>query len=108
MNAYIEENNGNMFLPIKVTKNNKCEELRNKIINLIRSITKNTGGYNENYTKIKFSSHNELLPVNRTIEIPTMLIVVRAIFLDNNKYHSQFLSREFLCKLWVLVFTVIS
>ena len=41
-------------------------------MNSIRSITKNSDSYDENYKKIKFNSHNEL-PLNKTIEISTML-----------------------------------
>ena len=38
--------------------------------------------------KIKFNSDDEL-PLNRMIEIPTMTIVVRAIFHENNRYYPQ-------------------
>ena len=38
--------------------------------------------------KIKFSSDDELT-LNKTIEIPSMTIVVRAIFYENNKYYPQ-------------------
>ena len=38
--------------------------------------------------KIKFNSRGEL-PLNKTIEFPSMAIVVRAIFLENNKYYPQ-------------------
>ena len=38
--------------------------------------------------KIKFNSDGEL-PLNKTVEIPTITIVVRAIFLENNKYYPQ-------------------
>ena len=38
--------------------------------------------------KIKLNSDDEL-PLNKTVEIPTMAIVVRAIFLENNQYYSQ-------------------
>ena len=38
--------------------------------------------------KIKFTSDYEL-PLNKTIEIPPITIVVRAIFLKNNKYYPQ-------------------
>ena len=53
---------------------------------LIRSLTKNSDDYDENYMKIKFNSDDKL-PLNETIEIPRMIIVVRAIFLENNKYY---------------------
>ena len=36
--------------------------------------------------KIKFNSDNEV-PINKMIEIPTMTVVVRAVFHDNNKYY---------------------
>ena len=35
--------------------------------------------------KIKFNSDDELL-VNKMIKIPSMIIVVRAVFHQNNKY----------------------
>ena len=38
--------------------------------------------------KIKIDSDDEL-PLNKTIEIPSMIIVARAIFLGNNKYYPQ-------------------
>ena len=38
--------------------------------------------------KIKFNSDDEL-PLNKVIEIPTITIVVRAIFLKNNKDYPQ-------------------
>ena len=38
--------------------------------------------------KIKFNLDDEL-PLNKVIEIPTITIVVQAIFLKNNKYYPQ-------------------
>ena len=69
-----------------------------KIRDLIRSITKNLIGYDEKYIKIKFESDDELL-LNKIIEIPIMTIVVRAVFLENDKYYSQVFLDEFLCKI---------
>ena len=69
-------------------KRKKYKELWSKIRNLIRLITKNSDDYDEKYMKIKFSSDGEL-PLNKTIEIPSMTIVVRAIFYKNNKYYAQ-------------------
>ena len=39
--------------------------------------------------KIKFNSDDELT-LNKMIEIPIMIIVVRVIFLENNKYYPNF------------------
>ena len=48
--------------------------------------------------KIKFISDDEL-PLNKTIEIHSITIVVRAIFLENNKYYPQVFLDECLYKL---------
>ena len=48
--------------------------------------------------KIKFNSGNEL-PLNKTIEIPTLTIVVRAVFHENSKYYPQVLLNECLYKI---------
>ena len=51
-------------------------------------MTKSSGDYDKKYMKLKFSSSEEL-PLNKTIEIPTITIVFRVIFLENNKYYPQ-------------------
>ena len=81
-------------------KKQKSKELWIKIRDLIRSITKNSDDYDyeEKYIKIKFDSDNEL-PLNKTIEIPTMAIVLRAIFLEKNKYYPQVFLDECLYKI---------
>ena len=58
----------------------KCEELWIKIRDLIRSITKTSDDYDEKHMKIKFNSDDEL-PLNKTIEIRTMTIVVWLFFM---------------------------
>ena len=58
------------------------------IRDLIRLITKDSDDYDEKYMKIKFNSDGEL-PINKMIEILSMIIVVRAVFQENNKYHPQ-------------------
>ena len=97
VNGYFEENNGNKYLTL-VPTNKKMGELWIKIRDLIRSITKNSDDYDETYMKTKFNSDDEL-PLNKTIEIPIMTIVFRAIFLENNKYYPQFFLDESLYKL---------
>ena len=53
-----------------------------------RSITKNSDDFDEKHMKIKFSFDDELL-LNKTIEIPSIIIVVRAVFHENNNYYPQ-------------------
>ena len=66
----------------------------------MRSITKNFDDYDydEKNLKIKFDSINEL-PLNKTLEIPAIAIVVRVVFLQNNKYYLQILLDECLFKI---------
>ena len=54
--------------------------------------------------EIKFNSDDDIL-LNKTIEIPGTLIVVRAIF-NNNKYYPHVFLDKCLYKLELLVFTV--
>ena len=68
----------------------KYGELWSKIIDLIRSIIKNSDNYDKRYMKIKFNSDDELR-LNKTVEIPIMTIVVRVVFLEINKFYPQFL-----------------
>ena len=64
----------------------------------MRSITKNSDDFDEKYMKIIFDSDDNL-PLNKTIEIPIVKIVVRAVFQENKKYHPQAVSDECLYKI---------
>ena len=91
--GYFEEINRNKYLTLVPTNENKeiinkYEELLSKIRDLIRSIIKNSDDYDEKYMKIKFNEDDEL-PLNKTIEICSMTIVVRAVSHENNKYYPQ-------------------
>ena len=48
--------------------------------------------------KINFNSDGKF-PVNKTIEIPSMIIVVIALFHENSKYYPQVFLDECLYKL---------
>ena len=76
----------------------KYEDLWIKISDLIRSITKRSDDYDEKYIKVKFDLDDEL-PLNKTTEIPTVTIIVRVIFLENNKYYPQVFLDECLYKI---------
>ena len=56
-------------------------------------MTKNSDDYDENYIKIKFNSDDKL-PLNKMIKIPSMIIIVGAVFYENNKYYPQFFLDE--------------
>ena len=102
MNGYFEEINKSKNLTLVLTneskeKIKKYEELWSKISNSIRSVTKNSDDYDEKYMKIKFDL--KIKSLNKTIEIPSMIIVVRAVFHENNKYYPQVFLDEYLYKL---------
>ena len=76
----------------------KYKELQNKIRDAIKTVTKKSDTYDEKHTKITINSDYEL-PLNKTIEIPWIIIVVRAIVLENNKYYPQVFLDECLYKI---------
>ena len=74
VNGYFEEINKSMQLTLVPTNESKekilkYEELWSKIGDLIRSMTKNSDDYDQEYMKMKFNSDDEL-PLNKMIEIP--------------------------------------
>ena len=79
----------------------KYKEAWIKIRDLIRSVTRNSDDYDEKYMKIKFNSGEELLR-NKTIEIPVMIIIVRAVFHESNKYYLKVFVHECLYKLRII------
>ena len=103
VNGYFEEINGNTYSTLVPTNESKVKykkygELWSEIIDLIRSITKKSDDYDENYIKIKFDSDDNL-PLNETIEIPIVTIVVRAVFHEYNIYYPQIFLNEHLYKI---------
>ena len=50
------------------------------------------------YMKIKFNSDNQL-PLNKKIETHTMVKIIGAFFLENNKYYPQVLLDKCLYKM---------
>ena len=55
---------------------------------LIRPITKHLDDCYENCMKIKFNLDGEL-PLNKTVEILSMIIVARAVSHENDKYYPE-------------------
>ena len=65
---------------------------------LVGSVTWKSDDYNEKYMKSNFYLDDDL-PLNKTTEIYITAIVIRVIFLENNKHYLQNLLDEFLHKL---------
>ena len=71
-----------------------------KIRELNRSVTRKLDDYDEKYMKNKFNSDDNV-SLNKIIEICIMAVVVRVVFLKNNKYYQQVFLDEFLYKIWM-------
>ena len=106
MNEYFAEINKNEYLTL--VPNNKSKEmikkyekLWSKIMDLINSVTKNSDDYNGKYMKIKFDTDDES-PLNKTVEIRSMIIVANAVFHESNKYYPQVFLDKCLYKLWIM------
>ena len=94
-NAYFEEINRKKYFTLAPSieskgKIKKHEEMWSKIRDLIRSVSKNADDYDEKNTKTKFNSDDDL-PLNKEMATPSMIIVARAVFHENNKViHTYF------------------
>ena len=102
-NRYFEEMNGNKYLTLVPTNESKgkikrYEDLRIKIKDLTRSVTKKSDNYDQKYMKIKFNSDGEL-PHRKMIEISVTIIVVRPTFYENSKYYPEVFFDEILYKI---------
>ena len=86
VNGYFEGVNGNKYLTLVPTNKSKEKKLKNE--ELWIKIKK------KKKKKTKFDSDDEL-PLNKTIEFPTITIVVRAVFLENNRYYPQVFLNEY-------------
>ena len=75
----------------------KYEELWDNIRNFIRSITNNSDDHDKKYMKIKYNWDDDL-PLNKTLKLRNMVIIVRSVFLEGNRYYPQVFLNECLCK----------
>ena len=106
VDRYFEEINGNKYLTLVSTDKNK-EVLRkyielkynkNRIKNSIKKINNESGAYGKDIMKIKFNS-DDSLPLNKTLKLHNMTIVVRSFFEEDGKYNPQVFLDECLYEL---------
>ena len=98
VDGFIEEKNENKYLTLISTDDNKealikYTELWNKIKNLIKCNFIKSSEYGKDFTKIKFNS-DDYFPVNKTLKIHIMTIIIRSVFEEDGKYHPQVFSDE--------------
>ena len=70
----------------KITYNLYNLDILESIKNEITEKTWDDLEYDKGYMKIKFESNN-ILPVNKDVNIPIATIVIRAIFANDGKYY---------------------
>ena len=93
VDGYIEESNGNKYLIFASTDKNKkilttYTELWDKIKNLIGKISDKSSEYKKRFTKIKFSSDDNL-PLTKILRLYNLTIVVTSAFQEGKKYYPQ-------------------
>ena len=81
----IEENDGYKYLVLASTNKNK-----NEIKNQIESINGDKPiKYKKDLMKIRFDSDDNNLPLGKILKISVLIIVVKSVFQNNNKYYPQ-------------------
>ena len=92
VDGYIEENNGNKYLTFAFTDKNKkvlqkYTKLWDKIKYHIQTINSGKSGkYEKDYMKIKFNSNDDL-PLNKTLKLHMLTIIVRSVFEEDGNYY---------------------
>ena len=66
----------------------KYTELWDGIKNSIEKINNKSGEYGKDFMKIKFNS-DDSLPLNKTLKLHNMTIMVQSVFEEYGKYYPQ-------------------
>ena len=103
VDGYVEEINGNKYLTLVST--DKKKEVLTKytafwdgLKSSIEKINNKSGEYGKDFMKIKFNS-DDSLPLNKTLKLHNMTIIVRSVFEEDGKYYPQVFLDECLYEL---------
>ena len=94
VDGYIEDNNGDKHLTFdSADKNKKVLEKYTKLWDEVKYHIQTInsgkfGEYDKDYTKIKFNSDDDL-PLNKILKLHMLIIIVRSVFEEDDKYYSQ-------------------
>ena len=98
----ILKKNGNKYLRFASTDKNKVLEkytkLWNEIKSLFEKINDKPGEYEQGYMKIKFNSDDKL-PLNKILKLRNIIVFVRSVFEEDDKYYPQVFVDECLYEL---------
>ena len=91
---YIEEINGDKYLVFDVTNENKellekYDDVFNGIMDKIRKKDDDWLEYSKDYMKIRFSSDDDNLPLNKPLKLYQMTVTIRYVFSEDNKLYPQ-------------------
>ena len=89
--------NSSCWLKLRLTEK-KNQKLWNKIRYFIRSTSKNSVDYGKKCMKCKFSLYDNLT-IEKAIELFNIIIIVRFVFHEGNKYYPQVSLDECLYKI---------
>ena len=76
----------------------KYTELWDEIKKSIEKINNKSGEYGKDFMKIKFNS-DDSLPLNKTLKLHNMTIILRSVFEEDGKYYPQVFLDECLYEL---------
>ena len=93
VNGYIEEKEANKYLVFDSTDENKellkkYNDVFNGIRDKIIEVNSNKCDYEKDYTKIKFSSDDDLT-INKSLKFCLMTITIRRVFEEDGKLYPQ-------------------
>ena len=93
MSGYIEEIDKDQYLFSDVRDENKkllkrYDDVFNGIMSKIREIDDDWLEYAKDYTKIRFSSDDNL-PLNKPLKFYQMIVTIRYLFREDNKLYPQ-------------------
>ena len=99
VDGYDEESNGDKYLIVTSTDNNKevlkkYVELWDKVKNQIETINgAEPIDYKKDFMKSRFESDDDL-PLDKIISIPDTMVVIRSVFQENSKHYPQICLHE--------------
>ena len=94
VNGYIKEKNGSKYLVFdSADKNKKVLKKGNELQDGIKNETEKINGskegkYGKDFMKIKFDT-NDNLPLNKTLKLHNITIVIRSVFEEDGKFYPQ-------------------
>ena len=93
VDEYVEEVNGSKYLTLVSTDKikellTKYTELWDWIKNSIEKINNKSSEYGKDFMKMKFDS-DDSLPLNKTLKLHNMTLIVRSAFEEDGKYYPQ-------------------